>query len=80
MKNYFIEHKKQYEDQLQHVREANNGASTSIGPSFLLNAGATPNLDDILNSLPSKDMVDKLIDTYFEQYDSLIREYSAACP
>ena len=75
VKNYFIEHKKMYEDQIQAIRDHNNqtGANTSIGPSFLLNSGPTPVFVDLLSNLPSKDTADKLVDVYFEQYDRLIR-------
>lgn len=70
VKNYFAEHKKQYEEQIVKVQQAKNrfdGASQ--GPAFLFGGSPMPDIKELLAQLPKRAVTDRLISRYFNSYD-----------
>lgn len=75
VKNYFSEHKKQYEEAMRKVEASKKQSGTQYtGPAFLLGGRNTPQLSELLASLPGRDAVDKMVNRYFNDYDPAIRE------
>ncbi|MCJ1397364.1 hypothetical protein MMC11_000557 [Xylographa trunciseda] len=72
VKNYFTEHKKQYEEQAFKVNAAKNPAGVYTGPAFLFGGKSVPQLQELLTSLPGRDAADKMIARYFNDYDPAI--------
>ena len=74
VRNYFAEHKKQYEDQAVKVNATKYPAGVYNGPAFLFGGRSVPQLPELLTSLPGRDAVDKMVARYFNDYDPAIRE------
>lgn len=73
VKNYFADHKKQYEDQLRRLKES-QPADSSPGTAWLF--GLTKRIDheDILAAFPPRQTADLLITRYFNTYDPILRK------
>ncbi|MCJ1474311.1 hypothetical protein MMC13_002969 [Lambiella insularis] len=72
VRNYFTEHKKQFEDQWRKVEAHKNLSGVYTGPAFLFGGRSVPPLSELLASLPGKDAVDKMVTRYFNDYDATI--------
>lgn len=70
MKNFWNEHKKQYDDQMKRVEATRkqSGQAFSSVPVFML-GGKGRSLHDLMVNLPGKDVVDKLVGQYFSDHD-----------
>ena len=73
VKNYFSEHKKQYDEQIIKINAAKNPAGVYTGPAFLFGGRSVPQLPELLTSLPGRDAVDKMVARYFNDFDGAIR-------
>lgn len=71
VKNYFANHKKEYEAQLEKITQtrAKSGADVGAGPALLFGATIPPPRSEILSHLPSRYMSDILVGRYFNSYD-----------
>ena len=73
VKNYFSEHKKQWEDQMLKVQEAKNRVdSAPPGPTFLFGGSQPPSYPELLAQLPKRTVTDKLVSRYFNSYDPAV--------
>ena len=73
VKNYFSEHKKQWEDQVLKVQEAKDRVdSAPQGPTFLFGGSKPPPYSDLLAQLPKRTVTDKLVSRYFNSYDPAV--------
>ena len=73
VKNYFSEHKKQWDDQMLKVQEAKNRVdSAPQGPTFLFGGSQPPPYSELLAQLPKRTVTDKLISRYFNSYDPAV--------
>ncbi|KAF2203549.1 hypothetical protein GQ43DRAFT_258364 [Delitschia confertaspora ATCC 74209] len=68
VKNYFQEHKKQYEEQLKKFK-ANNSDEYSPGTAFLFGAQKPTSHVELLSRFPPKPTADLLVSRYFNTYD-----------
>ncbi|ORY14548.1 fungal-specific transcription factor domain-domain-containing protein [Clohesyomyces aquaticus] len=68
VKNYFHEHKKQYEEQLKRYK-ATRGDELSPGTAFLFGAQKPTSQAEILSRFPAKPTADILVSRYFNTYD-----------
>ena len=75
VKNYFVEHQKQLDDQMRKVQESKTREESVQGPSFFFGSTQTPDYPELLASLPKRSVTDKLVDRYFNSYDPSIREF-----
>lgn len=74
VKNYFVNHKKEYEAQMEKIAETRKnmpggGDPASSGPALLFGASAPPPRPEILRQMPSRYMADILVGRYFNSYD-----------
>ena len=78
MRNYFGEHKKQYEDAMKKVEASKQKAGQAhySGPAFILGARSLPQFSELLASLPGRDAVDKMVGSYFNDFDPSTRRSS----
>ena len=73
VKNYFAEHKKQYEDQMVKVQQAKARMDSSIdGPMSLFGGSKVQPLPELLAQMPKRTVTDKLITRYFNSYDPAV--------
>ncbi|EON62028.1 hypothetical protein W97_01247 [Coniosporium apollinis CBS 100218] len=68
VKNYFSDHKKQYDDQLRRYQAAHPDDDRP-GTAFLFGANAKPDQAEVLAAFPQKQIADRLITRYFITYD-----------
>jgi hypothetical protein len=68
VKNYFSEHKKQYDEQLKRYKETHSDA-TNIGTAFLFGGQKPLTHAEILSHFPQKATADILVSRYFNTYD-----------
>ncbi|KAI9882927.1 MAG: hypothetical protein M1823_005329 [Watsoniomyces obsoletus] len=68
VKTYFMEHKKQYDEQLRKVAAAKEDESKT-GPGFLFNTAAPPSREELLAALPPRPVVDQIVSRYFNSND-----------
>ncbi|KAH8732689.1 fungal-specific transcription factor domain-containing protein [Phaeosphaeriaceae sp. PMI808] len=68
VKNYFAEHKKQYDDQLKRYK-ASQSDEPPPGTAFLYGARKTTSKADILSQFPPKQTADILVSRFFNTYD-----------
>ncbi|KAL6168193.1 hypothetical protein ACJQWK_05850 [Exserohilum turcicum] len=68
VKNYFAEHKKQYDDQLRRYKEAQVG-DRPPGTSILMGAHKPSSKAEILSRFPPKPTADLLVSRFFNTYD-----------
>lgn len=71
VKNYFVQHKKEYETQMEKVEQARKsmGADVGAGPALLFGSTIPPSRAEILAQLPSRYMSDILVGRYFNTFD-----------
>ncbi|RMZ83517.1 hypothetical protein DV737_g1626, partial [Chaetothyriales sp. CBS 132003] len=71
VKNYFNQHKKEYEAHLEKVAQTrrNVGSDVGAGPALLFGATVPPSRAEILAQIPSRYMSDILIGRYFNTFD-----------
>ena len=73
VKNYFSEHKKQWDEQMLKVQEAKNRVdSAPQGPTFLFGGSQPPPYPQLLAQLPKRTVTDKLVSRYFNSYDPAV--------
>ena len=73
VKNYFHEHKKQLDEQMEKVQKSKTGEdSAPQGPIFLFGGSKPPEYPDLLAALPNKVVSDKLVQRYFNSYDPAV--------
>ena len=71
MKNWFTEHKKQYDAQIQKVEATKKQSELRhTGPAFVLGGRSPPTMSELLGSLQGRDTVDNLVQRYFSAYDA----------
>ncbi|KAF2258820.1 hypothetical protein CC78DRAFT_477265 [Lojkania enalia] len=68
VKNYFTEHKKQYDEQLKRYK-ANQPDEYSPGTAFLFGGQKPSSHAELLSRFPNKSTADILISRYFNTYD-----------
>ncbi|EQL28822.1 hypothetical protein, variant [Blastomyces dermatitidis ATCC 26199] len=68
VKQYFITHKKQYEEHVEKIEAANNEPHFAA-PPLLFGAMKPPSEKEILSNFPSRYTTDILINRYFDHYD-----------
>ncbi|KAJ5059272.1 hypothetical protein J3E74DRAFT_465866 [Bipolaris maydis] len=68
VKNYFAEHKKQYEDQLKRYRATHIG-DRPPGTSFLMGGQKPCSKAEVLSRFPPKPTADLLVSRFFNTYD-----------
>lgn len=68
MKNYFAEHKKQYEDQLKRYK-ATHSEERPPGTTFLMGGQKPSTKPEILSRFPPKPTADILVSRFFNTYD-----------
>ena len=71
IKNYFVHHRKEYEEQMDRVAQSRKdaGGDSGAGPALLFGATTPPSRGEILGHLPSRYMSDILIGRYFNTFD-----------
>ena len=72
VRNYFTEHKKQYDEQLVKVEASRKRDGFAQGPAFLFGGRHVPQFSELLTSLPPREVVDKLVSRYWNEYDPAI--------
>lgn len=73
VKNYFQEHRKQWDEQLVKVQQAKDRIdSAPQGPTFLFGGSKPPPYSELLAQLPKRSVTDKLISRYFNSYDPAV--------
>jgi hypothetical protein len=68
VKNYFHEHKKQYDEQLKRYKETHSDV-TNLGTAFLFGGQKPPTHAELLSRFPPKATADILVSRYFNTYD-----------
>ncbi|KAF2635345.1 hypothetical protein P280DRAFT_484721 [Massarina eburnea CBS 473.64] len=68
VKNYFSEHKKQYEDQLKRYK-ATHEDDNNLGTAFLFGGNKPMSAAELLARFPPKPTADLLVSRYFNTYD-----------
>ncbi|SLM40670.1 Transcription factor domain, fungi [Lasallia pustulata] len=74
VKNYFADHAKQYEDQLRKVQASTNAGDFSQRLGFLFAGTQLPDYTELLASLPSREITDRLVTRFFSSVDAAVRE------
>lgn len=71
VKNYFVAHKKEYEEQIEKVENARKsmGTDAGAGPALLFGSSVPPHRSEIVAQIPSRYMSDILIGRYFNTFD-----------
>lgn len=74
VKNYFANHKKEYEAQMEKIAQTRKampgeGGEASTGPTLLFGVSSPPPRAEILRQMPSRYMADILVGRYFNSYD-----------
>ena len=71
VKNYFVHHKKEYEEQMERVTQfrKDGAVDSGAGPALLFGSTIPPARSEILAHLPSRYMSDILIGRYFNTFD-----------
>ncbi len=73
VKNYFANHKREYEVQMEKVAKATNQAPASApGPALLFGSTTPPGRNEIMSQLPSRYLTDILVGRYFNTFDPAI--------
>lgn len=73
VKNYFSEHKKQYEDQIRKVNSSKGGVDVR-GPAFVFGGQKPPDRAEILAAVPLRHVTDNLLSRYFNSCDPAARK------
>ena len=73
VKNYFSQHKKEYDEQLVKVQEAKSRVDAAPqGPTFLFGGAKPPPYEELLAQMPKRSVTDKLVSRYFNSYDPAV--------
>ena len=73
VKNYFSQHKKEYEEQVIKVQEAKSRIDAAPqGPTFLFGGAKPPPYSELLAQMPKRSVTDKLVSRYFNSYDPAV--------
>ncbi|KAL8909983.1 MAG: hypothetical protein Q9171_004716 [Xanthocarpia ochracea] len=72
VKNYFIEHKKQLEEQAQKIQAQKKEDNFPEGLPVLFGGVNPPEFSELLGSLPKRLITDKLVHRYFSSFDPSI--------
>ena len=72
VRNYWTEHKKQHEEQWVKVEALKKRDGISQGPAFLFGGRHVPPYSELLAALPPRQVVDKLVSRYWNEYDPAI--------
>ncbi|KAL9129752.1 MAG: hypothetical protein Q9217_001864 [Psora testacea] len=73
VKNYFAEHKKQFEDQMAKVQQAKARMDSTVqGPMFLFGGTKVPEFQEVLAQMPKRTVADRLVIRYFNSYDPAV--------
>ena len=72
MRNFFQEHKKQYEEHSKRVDAIKKSNGFAQGPAFLFGGRNLLQLSELLEQLPPKETVDRCVSHYFNDYDPAI--------
>jgi len=73
VKNYFSQHKKEFDEQIIKVQEAKSRVdSAPQGPTFLFGGSKPPPYSELLAQMPKRSVTDKLVSRYFNSYDPAI--------
>lgn len=73
VKNYYAEHKKQFDDQMEKVQRSKRSEdSAPQGPTFMFGGSKAPEYSELLAALPNKTVTDKLVTRYFNSYDPAV--------
>ncbi|KAL8730636.1 MAG: hypothetical protein Q9166_003949 [cf. Caloplaca sp. 2 TL-2023] len=65
VKNYFVEHKKQLEEQAQKIQAQKKADNFPEGLPVLFGGGNPPELSELLGSLPKRQITDKLYEAFW---------------
>ncbi|KAI9780619.1 MAG: hypothetical protein M1835_004455 [Candelina submexicana] len=68
VKNYFAEHTKQFEDQILKIKASRKNDGLK-GPALIFGGSASLSHSELLASLPSRTVTDKIVSRYFNTYD-----------
>jgi len=73
VKNYFSQHKREYEEQVLKVQEAKSRVDAAPqGPTFLFGGAKPPPYSELLAQMPKRSVTDKLVSRYFNSYDPAV--------
>ena len=73
VKNYFSEHKKQYDDQVEKVKLAKERMDSNLqGPMFFFGSSKSVDMDDLIKNMPKRTVAERLISRYFNFYDPAV--------
>ncbi|KAL8806605.1 MAG: hypothetical protein Q9182_001252 [Xanthomendoza sp. 2 TL-2023] len=72
VKNYFIEHKKQLDEQAQKIQAQKKEDNFPEGLPVLFGGVNPPEFSELLGSLPKRLITDKLVERYFASFDPSI--------
>ena len=73
VKNYFAEHKREYEAQIEKVaRTTNQAPANAPGPALLFGSTNPPGRNEIMSQMPSRYLTDILVGRYFNTFDPAI--------
>lgn len=73
VKNYFSQHKKEFDEQVIKIQEAKSRVDAAPqGPTFLFGGSKPPPYSDLLAQMPKRSVTDKLVSRYFNSYDPAI--------
>lgn len=73
MKNFFAEHKTQFEDQAVKVQQTKSRLDVAAqGPIFLFGGSKPPPYEELLAQLPKRSVTDRLVSRYFNSYDPAV--------
>ena len=73
VKNYFSQHKKEFEEQVVKVQEAKSRVDAAPqGPTFLFGGAKPPPYSELLAQMPKRTVTDRLVQRYFNSYDPAI--------
>jgi hypothetical protein len=73
VKNYFAEHKREYEAQMEKVAKATNQTpANGPGPALLFGSTTPPGRGEIMSQMPSRYLTDILVGRYFNTFDPAV--------
>lgn len=81
VRNFFADHAKQYDDQVLKVQASKDAGESSQTLGFLFAGTQLPEYTDLLASLPSREVTDRLVSRFFNSIDAAVRELVIpSCP
>lgn len=79
VRNFFADHAKQYDDQVLKVQASTNTGDFSQRLGFLFTGTQLPDYTELLASLPSREVTDRLVSRFFNSVDSAVCELITPC-